>query len=943
MKTNLKKYLSVLFLTAFFIAVSSITMPITATPLSVSDNDVPVIESEYFTISGNTITVIAKDGTDITKAINESLDQATALAGPKNIYTVKVPAGSYKISSAIKVNSNTTLDLYDVSITSDPSASEFSMLIFGDYAYTSSSACAGYNGFKNITIKGGTFTAAPTHIPAPFLIMHADNVTLKDVTIGGGIADHLVESAAISNFMIDGCTFRNMSDSATTGNGTREALQLDLAVHDSIFPFCYLDGTMMKNVTVQNCTFDNVSRGLGTHSLLLNAYHENIKILNNTFKNVEEECIIAANYYNCEISGNKMTDCGGGIIFQYSKSKDKTIFTTTQNGKVPYKGTTLYDAKTVIKNNTITAKYTGYLDTIIGIRVTGRNIPENTVNPVDGGTIPAGDYYVSGLEITDNTIKVAGYGIVLQNARNCNISRNTITGSGYNSSDANVKAVRYHGIFLSQESTGNKLSENTIKNMLSNGIHFQSESGASEITSNTITAPGRDGLSVFAGSVVTGNIAGNVISQSGEHGISLSESVVRGSVYNNKITKAKKTGINIYTSATVSGNINNNTISTSSTNGINVGNGSKVQGNITANTVSDSGKSGIQLMDKSSVTGNIITNTITGSTSYGICVSDSSKLSGNISDNKVSKSGKTGIQVASKSSVLGNISGNVVSDSKVNGICAIGNSVVGGSIIKNQITNSGKNGINIYDSGEVSGSIKNNTISASTTYGICVGNSSAVKGNIDSNKISSSKKNGIHVALKSIIGKKIVSNTVSSSTGNGIAVMSSSKVKKGIEKNTIKKAKKYGIYVYDKSTVKPGVTENTIISCDTPIVVAPTCSVAVRRNTLSKNKNNYIRIITTKIKVKSIKTPKFSSTSGKGKKISMKWKKVKDISGYCVELSTTADFKKVSKTIDTTSRKGEFKKLKKGKTYYIRIRAYKESGKARIYGNYSKVKKIKVS
>ena len=40
--------------------------------------------------------------------------------------------------------------------------------------------------------------------------------------------------------------------------------------------------------------------------------------------------------------------------------------------------------------------------------------------------------------------------------------------------------------------------------------------------------------------------------------------------------------------------------------------------------------------------------------------------------------------------------------------------------------------------------------------------------------------------------------------------------------------------------------------------------------------------------------------------------------------------------------KRTIKKLKVRKTYYVKVRAYKKVGKTKIYGDYSKVKKVKV-
>lgn len=1000
MSTNLKKYLSVLFITAVILATTGITMPVSATPLTVSGNDTPAVsgndtpavESEYYTISENTITVIAKDGTDITTALNESLLAATGYASSDSPYTVEVPDGSYTISGPIQLQSNIILDLYNVKIASQSSVSEHSMLILGTGAYTSSSACKGYGGFENITVTGGTFTVADTHYIAPFRLMHANNITLKDVTVGGGICDHLVEVAALQNFTMDGCTLQNMSDSKYTDATTREALQFDLAVNDSIYPGCYQDGTMMKNVTIKNCTFKNVSRGIGSHSQLLNAYHENIKIINNTFTDVEKECVVGLSYYNCEISGNTMTDCGAGIIVLFSKNSASAIFTTPQATGVPYRGTTRHDAKTVIKNNTIKTKYTGYIDTVTGIEASGKNLTEGAKSNGDGGNVPAGDYYISGVEITGNTITTAGYGIMLQDAKNCIVSGNKITGSGYNSADKIAKDKRYNGIHCGQASTKNKITNNTITNAQCNGMYFQAASTASEITGNTIKKSGKDGITFSDKSGTTGDIRSNVISGVGEHGISLSDSTVKGTVSLNQITNAKLSGINIYNSSTVTGDVLNNTISGSDVNGINVGDSSKVKGkisgnkisdtektgiqviskssvlgnienntitnsalnginimtrsrvggNICANTISKSGKTGINVYTSSEVTGNIAQNTVSASAVNGICAGDSSVIGGQIENNTVSDTTKTGIQIISKSSVLGNIKNNTISNSTVNGISASDSSVVEGNILSNKISKSKKTGIMVSAKSSVYGNIKSNTVSNSTVNGICITDSSVVKGSILSNKVSDSKKTGIQIISKSAVNKKISDNIVKNSTVNAISVLTSSKVKKGIENNTITKAKKYGIYVYGKSTVKPLITGNKISSCDTPIVVASNCTAAIRANTLKKNKNNVSRIMGTSIKVGVLKAPKFTSASGKNKKINLKWKNVKGVSGYCVELSTSSNFKKITKTIDTKSLKGEFKKLKKGKTYYVRICAYMESGKARIYGDYSKVKKIKV-
>ncbi|MDE5777072.1 MAG: bacterial Ig-like domain-containing protein, partial [Lachnospiraceae bacterium] len=75
-------------------------------------------------------------------------------------------------------------------------------------------------------------------------------------------------------------------------------------------------------------------------------------------------------------------------------------------------------------------------------------------------------------------------------------------------------------------------------------------------------------------------------------------------------------------------------------------------------------------------------------------------------------------------------------------------------------------------------------------------------------------------------------------------------------------------------------------------------------------------------------------------KIYITWKKAKNATEYDVQIATKKNFKKGKKTNYTYNKKMTWKKLKKGKTYYVRIRAYNyQSSK---YGSWSTIKKIKV-
>lgn len=78
----------------------------------------------------------------------------------------------------------------------------------------------------------------------------------------------------------------------------------------------------------------------------------------------------------------------------------------------------------------------------------------------------------------------------------------------------------------------------------------------------------------------------------------------------------------------------------------------------------------------------------------------------------------------------------------------------------------------------------------------------------------------------------------------------------------------------------------------------------------------------------------------KGKSIHAKWKKIKGIKGYQIQYATNSKFKK-KKALTTNKTTITIKKLSKKKTYYVRVRAYVLNGKKKVYGKWSKVKKVK--
>lgn len=89
--------------------------------------------------------------------------------------------------------------------------------------------------------------------------------------------------------------------------------------------------------------------------------------------------------------------------------------------------------------------------------------------------------------------------------------------------------------------------------------------------------------------------------------------------------------------------------------------------------------------------------------------------------------------------------------------------------------------------------------------------------------------------------------------------------------------------------------------------------------------------------------PSLTVKKAASRKIRLSWKRVAGASGYVIQRasSKTGKYKTIKTIKKGTTRSYTNTKLKKGKKYYYRIRAYKTVNKTRVYGAYSTVKYAK--
>jgi len=109
-----------------------------------------------------------------------------------------------------------------------------------------------------------------------------------------------------------------------------------------------------------------------------------------------------------------------------------------------------------------------------------------------------------------------------------------------------------------------------------------------------------------------------------------------------------------------------------------------------------------------------------------------------------------------------------------------------------------------------------------------------------------------------------------------------------------------------------------------------------------KGKGNYSGTAKGAFKINPKAVKGFKLVAGKGQ-LMARWKKAGGITGYQLQYGLKKNFKKAKKvTVKAAKVKRTLKKLKTGKTYYVRVRAFKKVKGKTYYSAWSAAKKAKV-
>lgn len=483
---------------------------------------------------------IASNGTY--SAIQTALDKAKAEASSSNVYNVVVAPGSYTLNRGLRIYANTTLTLTGVTITRDKSAGS-NMIRTGDED-TLATGRTGYY-YENITINGGTLNANGTE-NTMIKVAHAKNFKMTNVNLKNLNEGHMMEVAGVDGFTARGCTF---TDQVLSPKGVGfEAIQFDVLKDEHIVN-CRSEDLPMKNILVENCTFTNCPRGVGSHTAIHNRPHDGIVIRNNTFKNMHSVAIQGLNWVNCTITGNvidgaargiavyAVMDEGSGTFLPSELAKEgNTTAHASDSYQAPQKANILIAYNKLKNCGTLEDIYSHY--EVSGISAMGYKFSSTTPrSSQDGsGRLPAGSYYCDGVTIRDNSVDVWGSGVRVENCRNTIVRNNNLScGRG------KFDSKNYYGIVFRNDVRASQLNNNYIAHSMVNGIQID-DCTVTDISSNEITDSGKYGMGIYGSTI--GTITSNTVTDVGTEGIALlSGSNITGRVSENRVSGGSDYGI----------------------------------------------------------------------------------------------------------------------------------------------------------------------------------------------------------------------------------------------------------------------------------------------------------------------------------------------------------------------------------------------------------------
>jgi len=237
--------------------------------------------------------------------------------------TLVLKKGSYTISNTLYVPSNVTIKLQNgVTIvkgnktgTSKFGASTSIFQLIRPSLANKKGVYGNYNGDKNISFIGeGSATMDLKYLNDNIAIIagHNQRVKIEGIRFQNMKSGHFIEIDATKDSVIRNNVFTNSKPSAKQN---KEAINIDTP--DKVTQgwsqqWSKFDRTANSNLTIENNTFHNLDRAIGTHKYSEGEYHDKIVVRNNKIDTMRSDAIRVMNWSNSTIEKNTIKKVAPG-------------------------------------------------------------------------------------------------------------------------------------------------------------------------------------------------------------------------------------------------------------------------------------------------------------------------------------------------------------------------------------------------------------------------------------------------------------------------------------------------------------------------------------------------------------------------------------------------------------------------------------------------------
>lgn len=514
--------------------------------------------------------VAAADSVDVS-SVAELQDALALVRNGSGPLEIRVAAGTYPVSQALRIWSGTTLLLDPGAIVKFTGSDDDAILRgshfdeWGEPCYETSGSCphGGYGQCRDVTVRGGVWdrNSKSTSNSSAFVFRHASGIKISDLTVTR-CCNHFVNVSGSENVIVSNVVFSTAvkytgKDPVFWGEfaqgdpsryKTIEALHLDSLTNGGEPGSAPLDGTPCRNVLAVDCTFKGVFAGVGTHHTAKGAVPateraEGIEIRGCSFENLQSFAVYCFGYEDAFIADNTVTG-GAGLVttgdatctltgnvatggnhntIQIGDGSSATIVGNTLKNAGMAAVRVIGGSTAVVKKNTITTPTTHGLSAAEGsvLKATGNTITGTKQHGVyvNGATATlSGNKIVSPLQVGirgDGKAKITADGNTISGAGTYGM---TLNGASKIVATGNtITSPKKYGILL-DACAASTISGNTITGAGSVGIRLNKTKG-STVSGNTVTktAAGCDGI--LLDTCATGTVSGNTVAKTGGFGI----------------------------------------------------------------------------------------------------------------------------------------------------------------------------------------------------------------------------------------------------------------------------------------------------------------------------------------------------------------------------------------------------------------------------------------